>query len=222
MLHLGPSSPPVPVADVVPGSTALDTFSYDPLADCGFLFGLPSKLTLSPRICQLNRNRALAGFIYGGLNPAIQEELIQHIQSIFPPPIPSQEVVGLALNTLNQDAGVLAIIAIVMAIIGGLGLFVAMEGKFAIIYQIRTRGIIQQYIMALCMLLVFVVLSPLMIFADTFPTVVDAFVQTTPPGSECDRRFRFCPLDDILRIAGYMGLTRNHVFSRAQSTHQFS
>jgi membrane protein len=125
---------------------------------------------------------ALAGFIYGGLNPAIQEELIQHIQSIFPPPIPSQEIIGLALNTLNKDAGVLALIAVVMAIIGGMGLFLAMEGKFAIIYQIRTRGIIRQYLMALCMLLVFVVLSPLMIFADTFPSVVDAFVQTTPLG----------------------------------------
>ena len=62
---------------------------------------------------------ALAGFIYGGLNPAIQEELIQHIQSAFPPPLPSQEIIGLALNTLNQDAGVLALIAIVMAIFGG-------------------------------------------------------------------------------------------------------
>jgi uncharacterized BrkB/YihY/UPF0761 family membrane protein len=32
------------------------------------------------------------------------------------------------------------------------------------------------------MLLVFVVLSQLVIFADTFPSVVDAFVQTTPLG----------------------------------------
>ncbi len=132
---------------------------------------------------------ALAGFIYGGLNPAIQEELIQHIQSLFPQPIPSQEVVGLALNTLNQDAGVLTIIAIVMAIIGGLGLFVAMEGKFALIYQTRTRGMIRQYLMALCMLLVFVVLSPLIIFADTFPTVVDAFVRTTPLGQSATGEF---------------------------------
>ena len=75
---------------------------------------------------------ALAGFIYGGLNPAIQEELIQHIQSLFPPPLPSQEIIGLALNTLNQDAGVLALIAIVMAIFGGMGLFLAMEGKYDI------------------------------------------------------------------------------------------
>ncbi len=132
---------------------------------------------------------ALAGFIYGGLNPAIQEELIHHIQSIFPPPIPSQEIIGLALNTLNQDAGVLALIAVVMAIIGGLGLFVSMEGKFDIIYQTRTRGIIQQYIMALCMLFVFVVLSPLMIFADTFPSVVDAFMQTTPLGQSATSDF---------------------------------
>ena len=137
---------------------------------------------------------ALAGFIYGGLNPAIQEELIQHIQSIFPPPLPSQEIIGLALNTLNQDAGVLALIAIVMAIIGGIGLFIAMEGKFALIYQIRTRGIIRQYIMALGMLLVFVVLSPLVIFADTLPSVVDAFVQTTPLGQSATNGFGFALL----------------------------
>ena len=164
---------------------------------------------------------ALAGFIYGGLNPAIQEELIQHIQSAFPPPLPSQEIIGLALNTLNQDAGVLALIAIVMAIIGGMGLFIAMEGKFDLIYQIRTRGIIRQYFMALCMLLVFVVLSPLVIFADTFPSVVDAFVQTTPLGQSATQRFWFSSLDDFLRIAGHMGLTRNDVCHRAQSTHQF-
>src|SRR6266487_5277522 len=125
---------------------------------------------------------ALAGFIFGGLNPSIQEQLIQQIQQIFPPPIPSQEVVGLALNTLNQDAGALGIIAIIMAIIGGSGLFVAMEGQLDIIYQIRTRGIIQQYIMALGMLLVFVILAPLMLFANSIPTVVHSFVQKTPLG----------------------------------------
>src|SRR6266487_6266886 len=125
---------------------------------------------------------ALVGFIFGGLNPSIQEQLIQQIQQIFPPPIPSQEVVGLALNTLNQDAGALGIIAIVMAIIGGSGLFVAMEGQLDIIYQIRTRGIIQQYIMALGMLLVFVILAPLMLFANSIPTVIHSFVQKTPFG----------------------------------------
>jgi membrane protein len=134
---------------------------------------------------------ALAGFIYGGLNPSIQEELIQHIQHLFPPPIPSQEVVGLALDALNKDAGILSIIAIVTAIIGGSGLFVAMEGQFDIIYQIRTRGIVQQYIMALGMLLVFVILSPFMIFANSIPTVVHSLVQTTPLGQISSSSFGF-------------------------------
>ncbi len=134
---------------------------------------------------------ALAGFIYGGLNPSIQEELIQHIQQLFPPPIPSQEVVGLALDALNKDAGILSIIAIVTAIIGGSGLFVAMEGQFDIIYQIRTRGIVQQYIMALGMLLVFVILSPFMIFANSIPTVVHTLVQTTPLGQISSSGFGF-------------------------------
>jgi len=125
---------------------------------------------------------ALAGFIYGSLNPAIQEQLIQQIQQIFPPPIPSQEIIGLALNTLNKDAGALGLIAVVMAIIGGSGLFVAMEGQLDIIYQIRTRDIIKQYIMAFGMLLVFVILAPLMLFADAIPGVVHSFVQKTSLG----------------------------------------
>ncbi len=134
---------------------------------------------------------ALAGFIYGGLNPSIQQELIQYIQQLFPPPIPSQEIVGLALDALNKDAGILGIIAVVTAIIGGSGLFVALEGQFAIIYQIRTRGIIQQYLMALGMLLVFVVLSPFMLFANALPTVVHSFVQTTPLGQIASNGFGF-------------------------------
>ena len=119
---------------------------------------------------------------YGRLDTSVQQELITHIQHMFPPPIPSQQVVELALNALNNDARILEIIAIVTAIIGGAGLFVAIEGQFDIIYQIRTRGLIQQYMMALGMLLVFVLLAPLTIFADFVPTLVHSFVQTTPLG----------------------------------------
>jgi membrane protein len=123
---------------------------------------------------------ALVGIIYGRLASSVQQELITYIQHVFPPPIPSQQSVGLALNALNNDAGMLGIIAIVTAIIGGAGLFVAMEGQFDIIYQIPSRGFIQQYMMALGMLLVFVLLAPLSIFANTVPTLVHSFVQTTP------------------------------------------
>lgn len=123
---------------------------------------------------------ALVGIIYGSLAPSLQQELITHIQQLFPPPIPSQQVVELALNALNNDAGILEIIAIITAVIGGAGLFIAMEGHFDIIYQVRTRGFLQQYIMAVGMLAVFVLLAPLAIFANSVPVLVHSFVQTTP------------------------------------------
>jgi YihY family inner membrane protein len=154
----------------------IDKFNYDWVL--GLASGLAFNLLVAiiPIIIAI---LALAGFIFGGLNPSIQEQLIEQIQQMFPPPIPSQEVVGLALNTLNNSAGALGFIAIVIAIVGGSGLFVAMEGQLDIIYQIRTRNIIRQYIMAFGMLLVFVILAPFMLFANSIPTVLHTFAQKT-------------------------------------------
>jgi membrane protein len=154
----------------------IDKFNYD------WVLSLASGLAFNLMVATIPiivAVLALAGFLFGGLNPSIQEQLIQQIQQMFPEPIPSQEIIGLALNTLNKDAGALALIAIIMAIIGGSGLFVAMEGQLDIIYQIRTRNIVKQYIMAFGMLLVYVVLAPLMIFASSIPSVLHSFAQKT-------------------------------------------
>src|SRR5215831_21137296 len=154
----------------------IDKFNYDWVLSLASGLAFNLMVATIPIIIAI---LALAGFIFGGLNPSIQEQLIQQIQQMFPEPLPSQEIVGLALNTLNQDAGVLSLIAIVMAIIGGSGLFVAMEGQLDIIYQIRTRNIVRQYIMAFGMLLVFVILAPFMLFANSIPTVIHTFAQKT-------------------------------------------
>ncbi len=154
----------------------IDKFNYDWVLSLASGLAFNLMVATIPFIIAI---LALVGFIFGGLNPAIQEELIQQIQQIFPPPIPSQEIIGLALNTLNKDAGALGLIAVVMAIIGGSGLFVAMEGQLDIIYQIRTRDIIRQYIMAFGMLLVYVVLAPFMLFATSIPGILHSFAQKT-------------------------------------------
>ncbi len=157
----------------------IDKFNYDWVLSLASGLAFNLMVATIPLIIAI---LALAGFIFGGLNPSIQEQLVQEIQQLFPPPLPSQEIVGLALNTLNQDAGALTLIAIVMAIIGGSGLFVAMEGQLDIIYQIRTRDIVRQYIMAFGMLLVFVVLAPFMLFANSIPSVLHTFAQKTALG----------------------------------------
>ena len=157
----------------------IDKFNYDWVLSLASGLAFNLMVAIIPFLIAI---LALTGFIFGGLNPSIQEQLIQQIQHIFPPPIPSQEIIGLALNTLNQDAGILGLIAVVMAIIGGSGLFVAMEGQLDIIYQIRTRDIIRQYIMAFGMLLVFVILAPFMLFANSIPGVLHSFAQKTSLG----------------------------------------
>jgi YihY family inner membrane protein len=154
----------------------IDKFNYD------WVLSLASGLAFNLMVATIPiiiAVLALAGFLFGGLNPSIQEQLIQQITQMFPEPIPSQEIIGLALDTLNKNAGALGLVAIVMAIVGGSGLFVAMEGQLDIIYQIRTRTIVRQYIMAFGMLLVFVILAPFMLFASSIPSVLHSFAQKT-------------------------------------------
>src|SRR5689334_23266902 len=76
---------------------------------------------------------AIAGLIFRGFDPNIQQNLISHIQSVLPSPINQGNVLGPALNTLSKSAGFFLIIAILVAIFGGSRLFVSIEGYFSII-----------------------------------------------------------------------------------------
>ena len=74
----------------------------------------------------------------------------------------------------------LVIIAVLIAIFGGSRLFVSIENYFDIIYHTRPRNIIPQNMMALAMLLLFVILVPLMVFASSLPALVQSILQATP------------------------------------------
>src|SRR5437660_4941806 len=123
---------------------------------------------------------AIAGFIFGNFDPNFQSNLISHIQSVFPPPINQGNVLGPALTTLSKSAGFFAFIAILIAIFGGSRLFVSIEDYFSIIYHTRQRDIIPQNIMALLMLLLFIILIPLMVFASSILALVQSILQATP------------------------------------------
>jgi len=57
-----------------------------------------------------------------------------------------------------------------------------MEGYFDIIYHTHTRGLIRQYIMAIGMILLFVLLTPFIIVADALPALAQSFLQGTSLG----------------------------------------
>jgi membrane protein len=131
---------------------------------------------------------AIAGFIFGSFDPGFQSNLISNIENVFPAPINQGNILGPALTTLSKSAGFFAFVAILIAIFGGSRLFVSLEGYFAIIYHTRQRDIIPQNIMALVMLLLFIILIPLMVFASSIPALVQSILQATPlhqlPGYE--------------------------------------
>src|SRR6266404_4714871 len=87
---------------------------------------------------------------------------------------------GLAFNLITAIFPILiAIIAILLAIFGGSRLFVTMEGYFDIIYHTRPRDVIKQNVMAVGMLLVFIILVPLMVFASSIPALIQSLLRTT-------------------------------------------
>jgi YihY family inner membrane protein len=112
---------------------------------------------------------AIVGFTIGNLAPATETQLLSHLQSIFPA---SGDFLKLAVASLSKSAGILSIIAVLLAVFGGSRLFISMEGYFDIIYHIRPRGVIKQNIMAIVMLLIFIVLAVPMVLAASIPTFI--------------------------------------------------
>lgn len=123
---------------------------------------------------------SIVGFVVGGLDPSLQTNLINRIQSAFPPPISSGHILGPALDSLHKNAGFLGIIAVLLAVFGGSRLFISIEYYFDIIYHTRTRDLIKQNIMAFSMILVFIILIPLMVFASSIPALVQAILRSSP------------------------------------------
>lgn len=126
----------------------------------------------------------VAGFVIGNLDPAGKANLINGLTHIFPSSIQSgnTNVIEIALTSLQKDAWFLTVIAVLTALFGGSRLFVTIEGYFDIIYHTRPRNVIPQNIMAFGMLILFIVLTPILVFAASLPAFLLSLLQNTPLG----------------------------------------
>ena len=127
---------------------------------------------------------SITGLVVGALDPIAKRQLIQSISAIFPSTLSSngQNVLEPVLISLSRNAGLLGIIAILLAVFGGSRLFVTLEGYFDVIYHTRPRDLVKQNIMAFFMMLLFIVLVPIMIFAASGAAFVFSLLQQTPLG----------------------------------------
>ena len=83
------------------------------------------------------------------------------------------------MSDLEQSSGLLGVIAVLSALFFGSRLFLLLEACFAIIYHVRPRSLLPQNVMALGMMLAFILLIPLMVFASTLPTRVFSLLPVT-------------------------------------------
>jgi membrane protein len=126
---------------------------------------------------------SILGFFLGSLGPQAQAQLIQTILHVLPSQNSISASVVQQINTqLAKNAGVLGIIAVILALFNGSRLFIQIEAFFGVIYHVRQRSLIKQNVMAFGMLLLFVVLIPIMTLAAAAPTFILTILKPTPLG----------------------------------------
>lgn len=111
--------------------------------------------------------------------PGTLDYVVKEVAGIFPGLTAQQNAISLAFKELREETGILWILAILVSLFLGSRLFVTLEECFAIIYRVHTRPFIRQNMIAMGMLLLFILLIPIMVFASTGPTLVLSLLNHT-------------------------------------------
>lgn len=121
---------------------------------------------------------AIASIIGLVLGTGTRRNIVNAISGVLPSKV-SPDVLTNVLDQLNKNSGFLGIVAIILALFFGSRLFIVIEGCFDIIYHVRPRTIIRQNLMALGMMIIFVVLIPIMVFASSIPALAVSLLKNT-------------------------------------------
>ena len=130
---------------------------------------------------------SLLGFFLNTLDPGAYQSVLDKMTSSSSSLAEAKPIVAAAFQEIRKDAGLLGVVAVVLAIFNGSRLFIFMEGCLDIIYQVRPRGLLAQNLLSIVMLLLFVVIFPIAAVASAAPAFVFSLLQQTAfsqvPGS---------------------------------------
>ncbi len=125
--------------------------------------------------------------------------VLKQITAVFPGLAGQQNAIDLASQQLGQSSGLLGVLAILSAIIFGSLLFVVIEACLDIIYRVRPRPLVRQFLVAIGIFIIFIIFIPVMVFASSAPSILFSsltnlpFLKNIPGGS-----FIFISLGGIL------------------------
>lgn len=120
---------------------------------------------------------AIGGLILGAIAPDSEAHLEHIIADAMPGGAAGggDAVVAAATRALTHDAGFTLLVAVVLAIITGSGLFITLENAFGVIFRLRGRDPVRQRAMAIAMLLFYTLTTPIIILVSVVaPTILRA------------------------------------------------
>jgi len=122
---------------------------------------------------------SILGLVLGLLAPSATNTVFQGITKALPAGAHPENIIKGVQSTLRHSSGILGLIAVVSAIFFGSRLFVLLDNFFSIVYRVRRRAFIPENLMAIGMMLVFIILVPIMVFAASLPTLAFSVLQNT-------------------------------------------
>lgn len=120
----------------------------------------------------------LLGLVLGNLGPGVQKAFLDALESILPQGL-GTAIIQQVVPKIQRAAGILGILILLTALIGGSRLFVLMENCFDLIYHQPPRRFLMKNLVAIGMLLLFALLIPLMILISSVPAFLTSFLNTT-------------------------------------------
>jgi len=120
---------------------------------------------------------AIVGFTFGAIDAHTEQALIRNLAQAFPSQT-GTTLIDAAISNLRRSAGVLLALGIIMAIFFSSRMFIVIENCFGIIYRLRAREIVQQNLIALGLLVLYIILIPLVFLASIVP---NALIETIVP-----------------------------------------
>jgi uncharacterized BrkB/YihY/UPF0761 family membrane protein len=123
---------------------------------------------------------SILGIILGRLDPQAQDRLIAQLQAILPHAILSGNTLRTIFHQLSSISLDLEIIVIILGIFIGSRLFIIIERCFNLIYHLGPRSFFARNLIAIGMMLLLIVLTPIIVLAPSLSTIALALVKATP------------------------------------------
>jgi membrane protein len=165
--------------DVKPLQALLRKFSNDWSMNLSAALAYNLLLATFPMLVAL---LALLGVLLGTFSHNATTVVVQGLSNALPKELNAAGIIRGVEQNLARSSGVLSLIAVLSAIFGGSRLFILLETCFCIIYRVRPRTVLRQNLMAIGMLLVFIILVPVMVFASSVPPLAFSLLQNSPVG----------------------------------------